>query len=72
MVASFILNTKAEFLKSKRTAAFWLTIVGAAFVPVVNSLRLLARPDHFIPVFEKIFPYVFIGIAIIDVDFLVG
>jgi len=53
MVASFILNTKAEFLKSKRTAAFWLTIVGAAFVPVVNSLRLLARPDHFIPVFEK-------------------
>jgi len=53
MVASFILNTKAEFLKSKRTAAFWLTIVGAAFVPLVSSLRLIARPDRFIPVFEK-------------------
>jgi hypothetical protein len=53
MVASFILNTKAEFLKSRRTAAFWLTVVGAAFVPVVSSIRLLARPDHFIPEFKK-------------------
>lgn len=53
MVASFILNTKAEFLKSRRTAAFWLTVVGAAFVPIVSSIRLLARPDHFIPVFKK-------------------
>lgn len=53
MVASFILNTKAEFLKSKRTAAFWLTIVGAAFVPIVSAIRLVARPDHFIPLFKK-------------------
>jgi len=53
MVASFILNTKAEFLKSRRTAAFWLTVVGAAFIPIVSSIRLVARPDHFIPAFKK-------------------
>lgn len=52
MVASFILNTKAEFLKSKGTAAFWLTVVGAAFVPVINFIRLVARPDHFVRIFK--------------------
>ena len=53
MVASFILNTRAEFLKSKKTAAFWLTILGAAFVPVVNGIALLARPDHFVPILKN-------------------
>lgn len=53
MVASFILNTKGEFLKSKRTAAFWLTFIGAAFVPVVSSIQLLARPDRLMPLLEK-------------------
>jgi len=52
MVTSFILNTKAEFLKSKRTAAFWLTIVGAAFIPVINFISLVTRPDHFVRVFK--------------------
>jgi hypothetical protein len=53
MVASFILNTKSEFLKSKRTAAFWLTVVGAAFIPIVGFIRLLAKPDHFIKAHKK-------------------
>jgi hypothetical protein len=53
MVATFILNTRAEFLKSKHTAAIWLTIVGAAFVPIISTIRLMARPDHFIPVFKN-------------------
>jgi lantibiotic transport system permease protein len=53
MVASFILNTKAEFLKTKQTAAIWLTVIGAAFIPIVSSIRLMARPDRFIPVFKK-------------------
>jgi len=53
MVASFIYNTKAEFLKSKRTAAFWLTVVGAAFIPLVSLIKLVARPGHFIPGFKK-------------------
>jgi hypothetical protein len=53
MVASFILNTKAEFLKGKQTAAFWLTVIGAAFVPVINFIKLVARPDHFAPIFKN-------------------
>jgi hypothetical protein len=52
MVISFIPNTKAEFLKSKQTAAFWLTVVGAVFVPLLNFIGLVARPDHFVRVFK--------------------
>ncbi|HEX6432393.1 MAG TPA: ABC transporter permease [Niastella sp.] len=52
MVTSFVLNTRAEFLKSKRTAAFWLTVVGAAFIPVINFISLVAQPDHFLRVFK--------------------
>ncbi|THU40891.1 hypothetical protein FAM09_01895 [Niastella caeni] len=52
MVASFLLNTKAEFLKSKRTMAFWLTVVGAAFVPGINFISLVARPDRFVRVYK--------------------
>jgi lantibiotic transport system permease protein len=52
MVISFIPNTKAEFLKSKRTAAFWLTIVGATFVPVINFIGLVAQPDHYLRIFK--------------------
>jgi hypothetical protein len=47
MAASYVLNTKVEFLKSKRTAAFWLTVIGAGFIPVINFIRLVARPDVF-------------------------
>ena len=53
MIASFVLNSKAEFLKSKRTAAFWITVVGAAFVPIISSIMLVARPGHFIPALKK-------------------
>lgn len=53
MVASFILNTRAEFKKSKQTAAFWLTVIGAAFVPVVHFIMLVARPDHFVKAFTN-------------------
>lgn len=53
MVAPFVLNTKAEFLKSKRTAALWLTIGAAAFIPVVDCIKLFARPKIFIPIYSK-------------------
>jgi len=41
----FILNTRAEFLKSKRTAVIWITIVAAIFVPVIDFIICLERPD---------------------------
>jgi hypothetical protein len=53
MVATFIHNTRAEFLKSKHTAAIWLTVIGAAFLPLITIIGLLARPNHFIPLFKN-------------------
>ena len=53
MVTSFILNTRSEFLKSRHTAAFWLTVIGAVFIPVVNFIKLVARPDHFAKGFKN-------------------
>ncbi|MDO8994873.1 ABC transporter permease [Daejeonella sp.] len=41
----FFLNTKTEFLKSKGTAAVWLTILAALFIPVIYAMVCLERPD---------------------------
>lgn len=53
MAATFLLNTKAEFLKTKRTAALWLTVIGAMFIPLVNFIRLMAVPEKIIPHMHK-------------------
>jgi hypothetical protein len=47
MTPGVILNTRAEFLKVHRTNAVWLTLAGAAFIPAVNFLKLIGRPDIF-------------------------
>jgi len=49
MAATYLLNTKAEFLKSKRTAAIWITIIGAAFIPALNFARLVFDPYRLVP-----------------------
>lgn len=49
MIRSFLLNTKTEILKCRNTAALWLTLLGAGFVPLINIIKCLARPDYFIP-----------------------
>ena len=53
MILDFTKNTWAEFFKLKRSAAFWLTVVGAAFVPIINFIKCVARPDVFVPMFHK-------------------
>lgn len=47
---SLLLSVRAEILKTKRSASFWLTLIGAAFIPVIlflvyvfNSRELLAE-----------------------------
>ncbi len=45
---SFLSNIKAELLKTRRTNARWLTLIGAAFIPAVNVIKLLGRPDVFV------------------------
>lgn len=35
---SLLLSVRAELLKTKRSASFWLTVIGAAFIPVILLL----------------------------------
>jgi hypothetical protein len=44
-MASFIINTRSELLKTRKTMAFWLTIAGSAFIPMVNLLMYLLNPN---------------------------
>lgn len=41
---SFIVSTQAELLKTKRTASFWLSIIGAAFIPILLLIALFTDP----------------------------
>ncbi|MBB1284547.1 ABC transporter permease [Flavisolibacter sp. BT320] len=38
---SLLISTQAELLKTKRTAAFWFSIFGAAFIPTILFIALL-------------------------------
>jgi hypothetical protein len=42
---SFIISIQAEVLKIKRTASFWLSILGAVFVPVIFFCIFTFNPD---------------------------
>jgi lantibiotic transport system permease protein len=42
---SFIISTQAEVLKIKRTSSFWLSILGAAFVPVIFFCIFTFNPN---------------------------
>lgn len=48
MMINFILSTKAELLKVRRTNALWLTLTGAGFIPLINFIKLVGRPDAFL------------------------
>ena len=43
---SFLIATQIELLKTKRTASFWLSIFGAAFIPTVYCLLFLLNSDE--------------------------
>jgi hypothetical protein len=42
---SFILSMQAELLKTKRTASFWLSIAGAAFIPAMLLIGMFTGDD---------------------------
>jgi len=48
MTLRLILNTKAEFIKIQRSNALWFTLIGAAFIPSINFIKLVSRPDMFV------------------------
>lgn len=48
-----VFNTlRAELLKTKGTAAIWLTLLAAVFIPFVNLIILTQRPDVMAPKFQ--------------------
>lgn len=42
---NFVISTEAELLKTKRTASFWLSIIGAAFIPTLLFIALFTAPN---------------------------
>jgi hypothetical protein len=52
MKTMFLSNIRAEFLKSKRSFAYWLTLGAAVFIPAINFLILTQRPDIMLPKFH--------------------
>lgn len=52
MTLTFLLNSRAEALKCKNTPALWLTVIGAAFIPFINLIKYLAKPEYFVPMLK--------------------
>lgn len=44
---SFPISLRAEIIKTKRSAAFWLSVIGAGFIPVIFFLMYFFRPEVF-------------------------
>lgn len=45
---TFLISLQTEFMKIRRSAAFWLVIAGSAFLPALIFLMYVTRPDVFI------------------------
>ena len=52
-MATFLINTKTELWKCRKTAAYWITIVGGAFIPLCLMLAYVINPDEFAKEFGK-------------------
>ncbi len=50
---NFITSTRAELLKTKRSAAFWLSVLGALFIPAIFFLMYYFKPEVFIPMLKN-------------------
>jgi len=44
---SFPISLRAEILKTRRSAAFWLSVIGAAFIPAIFFLMYFFKPGVF-------------------------
>jgi len=43
---SFIISTKAELIKTKRSASFWLSLIGSAVIPLIFFLIYVVEPKN--------------------------
>jgi lantibiotic transport system permease protein len=46
-MATFIINTKTELWKCRKTAAYWITIIGSAFIPLFLMVAYISVPKEF-------------------------
>lgn len=46
-MSTFFISVQTEFMKIRRSAAFWLVIAGGAFLPVLLVLMYLTKPGQF-------------------------
>ena len=47
-MATFLINTKTELWKCRKTAAYWITIIGSAFIPLFLTIAYIAAPADFV------------------------
>ncbi len=45
MITTFIHSVQSEWLKKKRSAAFWLTFIGGLFIPLIIFIARIAEPE---------------------------
>ncbi len=43
---SFLISTKAEIIKTKRSASFWLCLIGSAVIPLIFFLTYILKPER--------------------------
>ncbi|HTH57791.1 MAG TPA: ABC transporter permease [Cyclobacteriaceae bacterium] len=48
MTFPFYNTFRAELVKCKNSQALWLTVLGAAFIPAINFLKCVLKPDYFV------------------------
>ena len=49
---SLLISTRAELLKTKKSGPFWLSLIGAAVIPLIFLIAYLARPDKSAPMMQ--------------------
>ena len=49
---SYTISLQTEILKTKRSAAFWVCLLGSGFIPAIFTLMYSLRPDKFVSQFK--------------------
>jgi lantibiotic transport system permease protein len=47
-MATFLINTKTELWKCRKTAAYWITLIGSAFIPLFLMIAYISFPKDFL------------------------
>jgi lantibiotic transport system permease protein len=53
---SFLISTKAEMIKAKRSASFWIVVLGSGFIPLIFFLTYVLAPEKNYPRLQ-LFPW---------------